>query len=63
MTPANPSRADWRKSTYSGQDGNCAEVSGDRSARVVVIRDTQDRDGFLLRVPGAEWSRFTSSIK
>lgn len=63
MTPAELSRSSWRKSTYSSQDGNCAEVSGDRSARVVVIRDTQDRDGFLLRVPGAEWSRFTAGIK
>lgn len=63
MTPANPSRADWRKSTYSGQDGNCVEVSSGRPARTVAIRDTQDRDGFTLQVPNVEWCRLITGIR
>lgn len=63
MTPADRSHAPWRKSTYSSQDGNCLEVSSDRSARTVAIRDTQDRDGFTLRVSSTEWHRLTASIK
>lgn len=63
MTPADLSRAPWRKSTYSSQDGNCVEVSSDRPARTVAIRDTQDRDGFTLRVSSLGWHRLTASIK
>jgi len=63
MTPANLSRADWRKSSYSGQDGNCVEVARDQSTRNVMVRDTQDRGGFTLQVPAAEWRRFTSALR
>lgn len=63
MTQADLTRAPWRKSTYSSQDGNCVEVSSGRPARIVAIRDTQNRDGFTLRVPSAEWRRLTASVK
>lgn len=62
MTPASPSRADWRKSSYSGQDGNCVEVASGQPASTVLVRDTQDRDGCTLQVPPAAWHRFTRSI-
>lgn len=63
MTPADPSRSPWRKSTHSSQDGNCVEVSGDCPARAVAVRDTQDRDGFVLRLSGTDWHRFTASLR
>ena len=39
---------EWRKATYSVENGNCVEVA---SAGAVLIRDTQDRDGVTLTVP------------
>lgn len=63
MTPSKLSRADWRKSSHSGQDGNCVEIARDQPVRYIVVRDTQDRDGFTLRVPATAWRRFTRSIR
>lgn len=63
MTPADLSRAPWRKSSYSSQDGNCVEVASDQPAASVMVRDTKDRDGFTLHVPVAEWRRFTSALR
>ncbi|GAA1955798.1 DUF397 domain-containing protein [Amycolatopsis minnesotensis] len=40
--------AQWRKSSYSGTQGNCVEVV--RKRAIVGIRDTEDRTG------GASWS-------
>ena len=34
--------SDWRVATYTGGQGNCVEVG--RSATVVAVRDTKDRD-------------------
>lgn len=54
----------WRKASHSsGEGGNCVEVASDRPARTVLVRDTTDRDGFTLRVPAAEWRRFTASVQ
>lgn len=62
MTPASLSRADWRTSSHSGQDGNCVEVASDRPAGTVLVRDTRDRDGCTLQVSPAAWRRFTRSV-
>lgn len=51
----------WRKSTRSGNSGNCVEV-GD-SARVVLVRDTQDRDGGMLSFSADAWEKFTGGLK
>ncbi len=51
----------WRKSTYSGQDGNCVEAGDGPGA--VLVRDTQHREGPVLTVSAAAWRRFTSSLK
>jgi hypothetical protein len=48
---------DWRTSSHS-KSTNCAEV-----ASGVLIRDTKDRDGPVLRFPAASWTAFTSSLK
>jgi hypothetical protein len=52
--------ATWRKSACSGTNGNCVEVA--RTADGVAVRDTADRVGGMLRVPAAEWHRFTASL-
>jgi len=52
----------WRKSTYSGGNGsNCVEVGG--STSVVLVRDTKDRAGAVLRFGPGAWRRFAATIK
>jgi hypothetical protein len=51
----------WRKSSKSGNSGNCVEVAD--STKAVMVRDTTDRGGAVLTVPAAAWERFTSSVK
>ena len=52
----------WRKSSYSGgSGGNCVEVS-DHDHRVMV-RDTKDRPGPVLRFTPAAWRRFADQVK
>lgn len=53
---------DWKKSSYSGQEGNCVETSllpdGGRA-----IRDSKDKDGPVLRVTSGEWKAFLGKVK
>ena len=51
----------WRKSSFSDNGGNCAEVasSGDR----VMVRDTKDRAGVVLRFSPEAWRRFAGRVK
>jgi len=49
---------DWRKPRRSGSCGNCVEI-----ASGVRIRDTKDRDGFVLSVPADAWRVFVVSVK
>jgi hypothetical protein len=51
----------WRKSSYSGNGGgNCVEVGvGGR----VMVRDSQDRAGTVLRFPPSAWRKFADQVK
>jgi hypothetical protein len=51
----------WRKSSYSGNGGNCVEVA-DRDNRISV-RDTKDRQGPVLRFTPDAWRRFSKQLK
>jgi|SRR5580692_5180674 hypothetical protein len=52
----------WRKSTYSdGNGGSCVEVAG--ATRVVLIRDTKDRDGGTLKFSAEAWRAFAEQLK
>ena len=52
---------DWRKSTRSGTNGACVEVGA--ATRVVLIRDTKDREAGTLAFPLNAWAAFTASLK
>jgi hypothetical protein len=51
----------WRKSSYSGNGGNCVEVGHD--TRVVMVRDTTDRDGGTLSFTANAWRAFMANVK
>ncbi len=52
----------WRKSSYSGNGGGeCVEIGASPGA--VVVRDTTDRTGPVLRFTPAAWRRFADRVK
>ncbi|WP_433346345.1 DUF397 domain-containing protein [Micromonospora sp. CA-111912] len=51
----------WRKSSRSGNNGQCVEVR-DRGARVDV-RDSKAPTAGMLSFGPAAWSAFTGSLK
>jgi hypothetical protein len=51
----------WRKSSYSGNGGGeCVEVG---NADRVLVRDTKDRTGPVLRFSPEAWRRFAAQVK
>ncbi|WP_116044147.1 DUF397 domain-containing protein [Amycolatopsis palatopharyngis] len=51
----------WRTSSYSGNGGSCVEV-GHRSDQILV-RDTKDRPGGSLTIPGAPWQALLTHLR
>ena len=47
MTEIDLSRAEWRKSSYSSQSGNCVEVARNLPG-LVVVRDSKEAVGARL---------------
>jgi len=55
--------ATWRKSSYSGGNGgNCIEVGTNAGTDCVLVRDTKNRPGPVLRFTPAAWKRFADRI-
>lgn len=53
---------DWRKSTYSNANGgDCVETASED--RVILVRDTANRDGGTLAFPVDAWAAFAASLK
>ena len=54
----------WRKSSYSDNGGpDCVEVGTPAHADRVLVRDTKDRGGPVLRFSPAAWRRFAAQVK
>ena len=52
----------WRKSSYSeASDNECVEVRIDGDA--VLVRDSKDPAGPVLRVSREEWRRFVDAVR
>ncbi|MFB7124920.1 DUF397 domain-containing protein [Kitasatospora sp. NPDC056273] len=58
----NLKHAAWRKSKFSGNQGNCIEVA-DGFTGTVPIRDSKDPNGPALVFQAAAWSAFVTALK
>jgi len=54
------SRAQWRKSSYSGNSGNCVEVAN--LGHAVAVRDSKNLEGSVLVVTPSEWRAFLQDV-
>jgi Domain of unknown function (DUF397) len=62
MNEIDLSRAEWRKSSYSSQDGNCVEVATNLPG-TVAVRDSKHPDGPKLLVSAVGWQAFIRCLK
>lgn len=62
-----PGSVTWRKSSYSGYAGNCAEVgvlaSGTAPGYVIAVRDSKDPAGPVLEFAPADWAEFLDEVR
>ncbi len=51
----------WRKSSYTGGQGNCVEVAP--LPHGAAVRDSKDPSGPVLRFADDAWRDFVSAVK
>ncbi|MFD7904166.1 DUF397 domain-containing protein [Kitasatospora sp. NPDC059747] len=56
------SSAQWRKSTFSGQGGDCIEVAPNFPG-LLPVRDSKDPQGPTLIFPAEAWRSFVSAVQ
>lgn len=56
------SRIQWRKSSHSGDTGNCVEVAFLPSGRIGV-RDSKNPAGPILEIHGSDWRDFINWMR
>jgi hypothetical protein len=52
---------DWRKSSFSGQNGSCIETAS--NSGVVLVRDTTNRNGGTLSFTADAWRTFLGALR
>ena len=62
MTGIDLSRAEWRKSSYSSQSGNCVETACNLPG-LVTVRDSKEPDGTKLMFSQESWRAFISTVR
>ena len=53
----------WRKSSYSGNSGNCVEVRAATQSATVAVRDSKHVQGPVLTIPADRWAAFRRGVK
>jgi uncharacterized protein DUF397 len=53
----------WRTASYSGNSGNCVEAGVADATRVVLVRDSANRDGAKIKFTAGAWKAFTDALK
>jgi hypothetical protein len=53
--------AAWRKSSYSGANGECVEAAPDNSA--TAVRDSKDPSVGRLTIEAAAWAALTDILR
>lgn len=53
--------ADWTKSKRSAANGNCVETMAYQGD--ILVRDSKDPTGPVLRFTADEWAAFTAGVK
>jgi len=61
MTDGDLTRVQWRKSSYSGNSGNCVEVA--MLDNGVAVRDSKNAHGPVLLFPGQAWRAFRRQLE
>jgi len=51
----------WRKSSYSGDNGNCVEIARLPSNRI-ALRDSKNPTGPTLLLAPMDWQRFVANV-
>ncbi|WP_405818521.1 DUF397 domain-containing protein [Streptomyces sp. NBC_01390] len=54
--------ATWRKSSYSGEGGDCVEVAA-RFPNLLPVRDSKDMSGPNLVFDTQAWTSFMTALK
>jgi hypothetical protein len=54
-------RAQWKKSSYSGNTGNCVEVATNLDG-IVAVRDSKDPEGARVTVSPQAWRAFMQEM-
>ena len=62
MSGIDLSCAEWRKSSYSGQSGNCVEVARNLPG-LVAVRDSKERGGAKPVVSQELWLAFIRGLR
>ncbi|MEV2241052.1 DUF397 domain-containing protein [Micromonospora sp. NPDC049891] len=62
---ADSAGAIWRKSTRSGNGGDCVEVATNLLGRqdAVLVRDSKNPHGGHLAVTARSWTAFTDAVR
>lgn len=62
MTGTDLSCAEWQKSNYSSQSGNCVEVARNLPG-LVAVRDSKEPGGARLVVARETWRVFVRAVR
>jgi len=53
----------WRKSSFSGNSGNCVEVRTTSQTATVAVRDSKNAAGPELAIAADRWVTFLRGVK